>query len=76
MKWDPDCDSYGCWVCGGLESESLISIPMLRRKLQSMRITKKQMKQCDEEGMLKAYGCTDNINKLIKWLNEIEKNGN
>ena len=40
----------------------------IKNKLISMRFTKKQMKECDREGTLIAYGWTDCINKLLVYL--------
>jgi len=46
-----------------------IPLHELKKKLLSMRLTKKQMKQCNKEEIIIAYGWTDCLNKLLEWVN-------
>ena len=46
-----------------------VSLSEIKKKLLSMRFTKKQMKECDQQGTFIAYGWTDCLNKLLEWVN-------
>ena len=49
------------------------ALSQLKKKLLSMRLTREQMKSCDQEGTFIAYGWTDCLNTLLIWIADLQK---